>query len=212
MMTIKFQANDFSITEANSKNVLETMVTPNCILNVPFMLLSILGNCLVLVATMRTPSFRSPPVIFLRDLAVSDLLVGLVVQLVYIAAEIARTFPELQQAIRTISFAGCNVSLAKMRAITLDRFLALHYHLQYPNLITTCWATYLLITIWPFCALFSFPFLWSWSIYHFIATLGITILLLVLRGWFHEDSPNCSLASAANSRSTTNRGTFNLYQ
>ena len=178
MMTSNFEANYSSDTEANSKSGFETVVIANCILNAPLMLLSIIGNALVLVAILKTPSIRSPSVIFLCSLAVSDLLVGLVAQPVYIAAEIARTV-RLSQAADTVGFAGCGVSLATMTAITVDRFLALHYHLQYPNLMTTSRAIYTIITIWFIITLFSFSILWSRSIQYFLAAFCNTICLLV---------------------------------
>ena len=146
------------------------MVIANCILNTPLMLLSIIGNALVLVAILRTPSIRSPSVIFLCNLAVSDLLVGLVVQPVYVAAEIARTVRALSQAAETVGFAGCGVSLATMTAITVDRFLALHYHLQYPNLMTTSRAIYTIVTIWCIIMLFTFSYIWSPSIYYYFVS------------------------------------------
>ena len=179
MMTSKFKANYSSNAEANPKSGFETVVLANCILNAPLMLLSIIGNALLLVAIMRTPSIRSPSVIFLCSLAVSDLLVGLVVQPVYIVEQMVKTVPKLQEAIRGMGFAGCGVSLWTMTAITVDRFLALHYHLQYPNLMTTSRAIYTIITIWCIITLFSFSILWSLSIYYFFATFCITICLLV---------------------------------
>ena len=178
MMTSNFEANYSSDTEANSKSGFETVVIANCILNAPLMLLSIIGNALVLVAILKTPSIRSPSVIFLCSLAVSDLLVGLVAQPVYIAAEIARTV-RLSQVADTVGFAGCGVSLATMTAITVDRFLALHYHLQYPNLMTTSRAIYTIITIWFIITLFSFSILWSRSIQYFLAAFCNTTCLLV---------------------------------
>ena len=179
MMTSKFKANYSSNAEANPKSDFETVVLANCILNAPLMLLSIIGNALLLVAIMRTPSIRSPSVIFLCSLAVSDLLVGLVVQPAYIAEQIVRTVSALQEAVTAMGFAGCGVSLWTMTAITVDRFLALHYHLQYPNLMTTSRAIYTIITIWCIITLFSFSTLWSLSIYYFFATFCITICLLV---------------------------------
>ena len=179
MMTSKFETNYSSNTEANPKSGFETVVIANCILNTPLMLLSIIGNALVLVAILRTPSIRSPSVIFLCNLAVSDLLVGLVVQPVYVAAEIARTVRALSQAAETVGFAGCGVSLATMTAITVDRFLALHYHLQYPNLMTTSRAICTIITIRCIITLFSFSILWSPSIYYFLAAFCNTICLLI---------------------------------
>ena len=90
-----------------------------------------------------------------------------------------KTVPKLQEAVRGMGFAGCGVSLSTMTAITVDRFLALHYHLQYPNLMTTSRAIYTIITIWCIITLFSFSILWSLSIYYFFATFCITICLLV---------------------------------
>ena len=179
MMTSKFEANYSSNKEANPKSGFETVVTENCILNASLMLLSIIGNALVLVTILRTPSIRSPSVIFLCNLAVADLLVGLVVQPAYIAEQIVRTVSALPKAVRAMGFAGCGVSLWTMTAITVDRFLALHYHLQYPNLMTTSRAIYTIITIWCIITLFSFSILWSLSIYYFFATFCITICLLV---------------------------------
>ena len=179
MMTSKFEANYSSNTDANPKSGFETIVMANCILNAPLMLLSIFGNALVLVAILRTPSIHSPSVIFLCNLAVTDLLVGLVVQPAYIAEQIVRTVSALQEAVTAMGFAGCGVSLWTMTAITVDRFLALYYHLQYPNLMTTSRAIYTIITIWCIITLFSFSTLWSLSIYYFFATFCITICLLV---------------------------------
>ena len=133
MMTNKFEANYSTNTEANPKSGFETVVIANCILNAPLMLLSIIGNALVLVAILRTPSTRLPSFVFLCNLAVSDLLVGLVVQPAYIAEQIVRIVSALPKAVREMGYAGCSVSLWTMTAITVDRFLALHYHLQYPN-------------------------------------------------------------------------------
>ena len=178
-MTSKFRANYSSNAEANPKSGFETVVLANCILNAPLMLLSIIGNALLLVAIMRTPSIRSPSVIFLCSLAVSDLLVGLVVQPVYIVEQMVKTVPKLQEAVGGMGFAGCGVSLWTITAITVDRFLALHYHLQYPNLMTTSRAIYTIITIWCIITLFSFSILWSLSVYYFFATFCITICLLV---------------------------------
>lgn len=48
----------------------------NSVLNAPLIVTAILGNTLVLAAILRTPSLRSPSIMLLCSLAVSDLLVG----------------------------------------------------------------------------------------------------------------------------------------
>ena len=81
-------AAHYSDSEDNSTP--ETIVIINCVLNAPLMLISILGNALVLAAIIRTPSIRSTSIIVLCSLAVSDLLVGFLVQPIYVAQEVTK--------------------------------------------------------------------------------------------------------------------------
>ena len=67
-----------------------TIVIVNCVLNAPLMLISILGNALVLAAITRTPSIRSTSMTVLCSLAVTDLIVGIIVQPIYVAREITK--------------------------------------------------------------------------------------------------------------------------
>ena len=134
---------------SNSSNF-ETIVVINCILNAPLMLTSITGNALVLAAILRTPSLRSvPSTIFLCSLAITDFLVGLVVQPVYIASELQYSAGgPLSKVEALISTSLCGVSLATITAISVDRLLALHYHMTYPNLMTTKRAMYASASLW----------------------------------------------------------------
>ena len=69
----------------------ETIVIINSVLNAPLILISIVGNALVLLAIFRTPSIHSTSMIMLTSLAfsdLSDLLVGLLAQPLFIAEEI----------------------------------------------------------------------------------------------------------------------------
>ncbi|KAL9958759.1 hypothetical protein ACROYT_G035817, partial [Oculina patagonica] len=84
----------------------ETIVIINCVINAPLMLTSIIGNTLVLAAILRTPSLRSPSIMFLSSLAVSDLLVGFFVQPLYIASGLTRIH-HLDNLWFMVSFATC---------------------------------------------------------------------------------------------------------
>ena len=44
----------------------ETIAIINCALNAPLMLIAIIANTLVLSAILRTPSLRSPPILYLK--------------------------------------------------------------------------------------------------------------------------------------------------
>ena len=79
----------------------EIITAINCVLNAPLMLISIIGNTLVLVAILRTPSLRSPSTILLCSLAVSDIFVGLVAQPVSIAYQLTEK-DSLHQEVKTV--------------------------------------------------------------------------------------------------------------
>ena len=138
----------------------ETIVIINCILNAPLMLISITVNSLVLAAILRTPALHSPSIMFLCSLAVSDLLVGLVVQPLYIAYELTR-FNFLYRPMTTIAVTGVGVSLCTITAISVDRFLALHYHMRYPSIVNMYRARYNIATFWLLNVLVSFIAFWK---------------------------------------------------
>ena len=141
----------------NNSSNFETIVVINCILNAPLMLTSITGNALVLAAILRTPSLRSvPSIIFLCSLASTDLLVGLVGQPVYIANELQySTGGPLPKVEDFISVSLCGVSLITMTAISVDRLLALQFHVTYANLMTTKRAVNASLSLWFASILFS---------------------------------------------------------
>ena len=155
----------------------ETFVIINSALNAPLMLISIIGNTLVLVAILRTPSLRAPSFTLLGSLAVSDLLAGLVVQPLYVAYELTEN-PSLFHARSTMVLSVCGASVLTITAISVDRFLALHYHMRYPDLMTTQRASYALAVIWFVCFLLSLFSFWKTNIFYFSFAVIIAICVL----------------------------------
>ena len=144
----------------------ETSVIINSVLNALLIPICIAGNVLVLAAVWRNPSLRTPSTILLCSLAVSDLFVGFLVLPVYVA--IARFIlsgssydSRLSQARVFLAIQLCGVSLETMTAISVDRYLALRYHLQYPNLMTSKRAMYVAATVW--CKNFILSLLSIWK-------------------------------------------------
>lgn len=156
----------------------ETIVIINCALNVPLMFISIIGNALVLVAILRTSSLHSPSTVFLCCLAVSDLLVGCVAQPVYVATEL-HGGPSLYHAMFTLTALTCGVSLCVMAAISVDRFIALHCHMRYPNLTTTKRVIYTSATLWIINILLSSLSFWNIDVYFLAIAIGIAICISV---------------------------------
>ena len=156
----------------------QNTVILNSVLNAPLIVTAILGNTLVLAAILRTPSLRSPSILLLCSLAVSDLLVGLVVQPVYFAyLQTEKDF--LYQPLTVMVFSACGVSLYTITAISVDRFLALHYHMRYPNLMTAHRAMKTTGIIWLICFLLSLFSLWNKSFYFTSVAVNIVICTLI---------------------------------
>ena len=155
---------------------MSNFILVNCILNAPLMLLSITGNALVLAAILRTPSLRSPSTVFLCCLAVSDLLVGLVIQPLFVAV-LLKPGLLLLTATSTLIFIACGVSLCTMTVISVDRFLALQYHMRYPNLMSEKRALIASAAIWLICVFISCLTLWKKS--YALLTFAIAICLFI---------------------------------
>ena len=168
--------NDHSNNEDNSTP--ETIVTINCALNAPLMFISILGNALVLTAIIRTPSIRSTSMIMLCSLAVSDLLVGLITQPLYIVNELTK-HPLLDNFVMTMALSVCGISLITMTAISMDRFLALHYHMRYATLVTESRVKYTLVIIWLISFLEAGLSFWNERVHYFLISF-INIFCLIV--------------------------------
>ena len=178
----KNESNSDNTGKMDNSSSLETIVVINCILNVPLMLTSITDNVLVLAAILRTPSLRSvPSIIFLCTLAGTDLLVGLVSQPFYIASELYHsTGGPFSKVEDLISVSLCAVSLATMTAISVDRLLALHYHMTYPNLMTTKRAMYASASLWfPSVLLACLRVAWGSEVIFIFEGVYITICFVL---------------------------------
>lgn len=178
-MANKSKTNFLNLSDIENENAgLETVVIVNCALNAPLIIVAIIGNLLVLVSILRAYSLFSPSITLLCSLAMSDLLVGLVLQPLYIANALTGNSP-LKQALNTTVFAVCGVSLLTMAVISVDRFLALHYHMRYPNLMTRHRAIYTTVTLWIFVFMLSFLNFWTINAYYLTSAASILICLLV---------------------------------
>ena len=158
----------------------ETIVIVNCVLNAPLMIIAIMGNTLILATVITTPSLRSTSMAMLCSLAVSDFLVGLFVQPVFIAKEITAAY-SVERLYNCSGFVLCGVSLSTMTAISIDRYMALMYSLRYQTCSTLkAKLTFVsILTIWIYNMLFSIVYFQNWPVYFTIqATCACLFLCL----------------------------------
>ena len=113
----------------------------------------------------------------LCSLAVSDLLVGFLVQPIYVAKEVTKE-PLLYYLSDMFAFAVCIVSLLTIMAITVDRFLALHYHMRYATLVTKSRVKYALLFPWLMSFFGSGFQFWNRGLHHILTGVVIVICLV----------------------------------
>ena len=170
---------DFLVTKDDRESRPEYFVITNCVLNVLLMFMCILGNALVLATIARTSSIRSPSMVMLCSLAVSDLLVGIIAQPLFIADELIKKNLVLYRVSAMIGFSLCGVSLATITLISVDRLLAVQCHLRYATLVSQSRVISTIVIIWLFTFVCSGFHIWNKFLYHLLSAIYIAICLII---------------------------------
>ena len=143
----------------------------NCAINIPLALTSIVGNALVLHAVWKTPTLRSPSMLLLCSLALSDLEVGAVVQPLLIATDLIAVYSQSERLKRIFlsvynifGYSLCGVSLCTVAAISVDRLIAIQKSLQYSSLVTIPRIRRILVAIWTIGVIFASSPFWEENI------------------------------------------------
>ena len=111
-------------------------------LNIFLSITAFLGNTLVLVALNKETSLHPPPKLLYRNLAITDLCVGVIVEplaVTYFTSVVKERWDICYYAHLAVVFSGytlCGVSLTTSTAISVDRLLALLLGLRYRQLVT----------------------------------------------------------------------------
>ena len=179
--TVKCNINSTDVFAEGEKCATQkTLVVVNCALNVALILISISGNTLVVFAMIKTPRIRSSSMSMLLNLAVSDLLVGLISQPFFVASELTVN-SLLEKLSEMIEFILCGISICTMTAISVDRFIALQYPMRYQSaIITRPRVTYAsIIIIWIGNVSSSGLYLWHWPTYFGMMAVGLCACIIL---------------------------------
>ena len=160
----------------------------NCILNALLCCTATMLNSVTIIAIRKTSSLSKILKTLLPSLAVSDLGVGLLVQPLYIAnlaMELEQSTERSAHAMyKAFIFLGCLFSFASffgVTALSADRFLAIHLHLRYQELVTHKRVVGVVTAIWLFSVFLSLVWLWTpRNIFHVIvAIIDVACLITV---------------------------------
>ena len=145
-----------------------------CILNSFFSLLTCIGNFIVVFVIGKTRDLHSPSFILLGCLAVSDLLVGLICQPLFVAHKIAElkenfaVFCTLKVLQSLSAWITGGVSLFILAAVLIDRLLALTLHLRYNTIVTVPRVFQTTFILWMFVTVTVLLRFWMTNKWFFI--------------------------------------------
>ena len=157
----------------------------NCVFNAFLTITAIVFNGITLLALRRTSSLPQPLKTLLLSLAVSDLGVGLLGEPFYVGILIKwlqrnNTTGAFYNAFCFTLYLFSSASFLGVMALSGDRFLAVHLHLRYQELVTHKRVVSVAITIWVFSAFFSLLYLWvSTNISHIVFAISGVACLVV---------------------------------
>ena len=157
----------------------------NASLNVLLALVTSVANTLVLWALRKNTSLHLPSKLLLGNLVLTDLGVGIAVQPMFVAFLGAKVkgfsgtcFIYASFGI-SVSILAC-VSLLTMAAISLDRYIALYFHLRYRDIVTTKRVFSVLVVIWFFAGFYASIWLWKPMVQSFVVFIVNGIFFIVI--------------------------------
>ena len=123
-------------------------------LNIVLSITAVLGNTLILVALYKESSLHPPSKLLLRNLATTDLLVGIIVEpaiVAYWISVVKEQWNICRYSIAAITITAqllCSVSQLTLAAISVNRLLALLLGLRYRQVVTLKRTYATVISIW----------------------------------------------------------------
>ena len=165
-------------------------------LNIFLSITAVLGNTLVLLALNKETSLHPPSKLLYRNLAITDLCVGIIVEplfVTYWTSVVKERWDICYYAFWAVSYSGftlCAVSLLTVTAISVDRLLALLLGLRYRQVVTLKRTCITVIVFWIFstvgasAAWFWNPLINSMSRYIVVALCLVTTIIAYTKIFF----------------------------
>ena len=138
----------------------------NCVFNSFLSYTNIFLNIITIHAIRKTALLPKPLRTLLLSLAASDVGVGLLAQPLFISVLViwlkrSRIDPISFKGLMAVMTFFCASSLFSVVTISVDRFLAVHLHLRYQELVTHRCVIAAVISIWLFSAIISSSVFWD---------------------------------------------------
>ena len=155
---------EYQLSTAEAEPLYSTYIA-GCVFNIFLSYITIMFNIITIHAMRKTSSLPMPLKTLLLSLATSDLGIGLLCQPFAITLVIkwlqqnnpsCTTYTIFIIILTLLTFA----SFFGVMVISIDRFMAIHLHLRYQQLVTYNRVVAVVITLWVFSALLSSATTW----------------------------------------------------
>lgn len=159
-------------------------VTGLVVVNVFLALTATAGNTLILVALNKVSTLHPPSKLLFRNLAATDLYVGVIAQPLYTAYVILLLMENVKICRYTLlasfvvgSISG-GVSLPTLTVISVDRLLALLLRLKYRQVVTLRRTKVLLFSLWVVAAVCSAMNVLSYNVTLQVTNIAVSLYLI----------------------------------
>ena len=179
----------FQPTSTEDEN-LRSWYIVNSVFNAFLNISAVILNSVTIQALRKTTSLPKPLKTMLLNLAFSDLGVGLLVEPFYFGLLVKWLQRENSTDATCTTFLSMlylfsAASVSGVMALSTDRFLAVHLHLRYQELVTHKRVIAVVISMWMFSAFLSLFYLWvSTNIFHMVIAI-IGVIYLVFSAMFN---------------------------
>ena len=156
------------------------------VLNTFLSITAFLGNTLILVALRKESSLHPPSKLLLRSLAMTDLLVGIIVEplyVVYLMSVRSKRWDicyNVNVALFIASHILCSVSLLVLTAISVDRLLALWLGLRYRQVVTLRSVYITVIVMWVLPIVATTSYIWNPQLLSLLLYIHLSFCLSII--------------------------------
>ena len=156
------------------------------VLNTFLSITAFLGNTLILVALHKESSLHPPSKLLLRSLAITDLLVGIIVEplyVVYLMSVKSKRWDicyNVNVALLIASYILCAVSLLVLTAISVDRLLALWLGLRYRQVVTLRSVYITVIVMWVLPIVATTSYIWNPQLLSLLLYIHLSLCLSII--------------------------------
>ena len=174
--------------------ILHSSFIANIVLNAFLSCTAIALNSITIPALIKTTFPTQPSKTLLLSLAVSDLCIGILIHPMFIALIIIRVQENSENSsafntmytafVTAVNIIG-NTSVFGVMALSADRFLAIHLHLRYQELVTHKRAFIVVSLMWVFSVFSSLLRLMIQQHVYYSFFVVIAISGFLITAWFH---------------------------